>query len=94
MGNKTCDSLPLTRWLYMSSKPTEDHSELPTEHRETTILKRKARMPVEILLKSGIVRETLIAKGYKLDEIETGKAMVGQDLMKLLEKLADDKPVV
>ena len=51
-------------------------------------------MPVEILLKSKKVRESLKAKGYDLDEVETGKATVGQDLMKLLEKLADDKPVV
>ena len=51
-------------------------------------------MPVEILLKSKKVRESLKAKGYDLDEVETGKATVGQDLMKLVEKLADDKPMV
>ena len=51
-------------------------------------------MPVEILLKSKVVGETLEAKGYDLDEVETGKAAVRQDLMRLFEKLADDKPVV
>ena len=51
-------------------------------------------MLIEIMLKSKIVRETLKAKGYDLDEVETGKATVGQDLMRFLEKLADDKPVV
>ena len=51
-------------------------------------------MLVEILLKSKIVGETLKAKGYDLDEVETGKATVGEDLMRLLEKLANDKPVV
>ena len=49
---------------------------------------------MEILLKSKIVIETLKANGYGLDEVETGKATVQQDLMRLLEKLADDKPVV
>ena len=46
-------------------------------------------MPVEILLKSKLVRETLKAKGYDLEEFETVKATVGQDLLNLLQKLAD-----
>ena len=46
------------------------------------------------MLKSKTVRETLKAKGYDLDKVETGKATVGQDLMRLLEKLAENKPVV
>ena len=46
------------------------------------------------MLKSKIVRETLKAKGYDLNEIETGRAKIGKDLKELLEKLADDKPVV
>ena len=46
------------------------------------------------MLKSKIVRETLKAKGYDLNEIETGRAKIGEDLKELLEKLADDKPVV
>ena len=46
-------------------------------------------MPVEILLKSKLVRETLKAKGYDLEEFETGKATVGHDLLNLLQKLAD-----
>ena len=51
-------------------------------------------MPMEILLKSKIPKETLKAKRYDLDEVETGKVTLGQDLRRLLEKLADDKPVV
>ena len=46
------------------------------------------------MLKSKIVRETLKAKGYDLNEVETGDAQIDEDLMRLLEKLADDKPVV
>ena len=38
--------------------------------------------------------ETLKAKGYNLDEVETGKVTVAENLRRLLEKLADDKPVV
>ena len=49
---------------------------------------------METMLKSKIVRETLKAKVYDLDEKETGKVTVVQDLMRLFEKLADDKPVV
>ena len=94
MDKETCDSLPLTRWLDKSGKPIEDHPELPTEHQEATIQKRKFGTPVETLLMSKIVIETLKAKSYDLDEVETGKATVGQDLMRLPEKLADDKPVV
>ena len=45
------------------------------------------------MLKTKIVRETLKAKGYDLDEAETGKVTGGEDLRKLLERLADDKPV-
>ena len=46
------------------------------------------------MLKSKIVRETLKAKGYDLNHVETGEAQIDEDLMKLLEKLADDKPVI
>ena len=46
------------------------------------------------MLKSKIVRETLKAKGCDHDEVETGKVTIGEDLSRLLEKLADDKPVV
>ena len=49
---------------------------------------------MEIRLKSKIVRETLKAKGYDLDEVETGKMPIGEGLRRLLERLADDKPVV
>ena len=37
---------------------------------------------------------TLKAKGYDLNQVETGRAKVGEDLRRLLENLADDKPVV
>ena len=39
------------------------------------------------------MRETLKAKGYDLKQVETGDAQIDEDLMRLLEKLADDKPV-
>ena len=94
MDKETYDKLPLTRWLGKSGKPIEDHPELPTEHRETAIQKTKSGIPDQIMLKSKIVRETLKAKGYNPDKVETGKATVGQDLMRLLEKLADDKTVI
>ena len=32
-------------------------------------------------------------KCYDLEEVEKGTAVVGQDLMSLLQKLADNKPV-
>ena len=51
-------------------------------------------MPIGIMLKSKIVRETLKAKGYDLNQLETGEAQIDDDLNKLLEKLADDKPVI
>ena len=49
---------------------------------------------MEIMLKSKIVRETLKAKGCDLNELEAGNVTIGEDLRRLLEKLADDKPVV
>ena len=94
MDKETYDSLPLTRWLDKSGKPIEDHPELPTEHQPKTILKRNLGMSVEILLKSKMGRETLKATSYDLDEVKTGNVTVGEDLMRLLEKLADEKPVV
>ena len=45
------------------------------------------------MLKSKIVRETLKAKNYDLDEVETKRVTIGEDLRRLLEKVADDKPV-
>ena len=47
-------------------------------------------MPMGIMLKSKIVRETLKAKEYEVDEVETGKVTEGQDLRRLLEKLVDE----
>ena len=82
---ETYDSLPLTRWLDKSGKLIEDHPEMPREHRETKILGRRTRIPVVFLLKSKLVRETLNATGYDLDEVEKGRAVVGQDLVSLLK---------
>ena len=93
MDKETYDSLPLTRWLDKSGKPIEDHPELPEEPKKKTILKKKRGIPIEIMLKSKIVRETLKAKGYDLNQVETGDTQVDEDLGRLLEKLADDKPV-
>ena len=94
MDKETYDSLPLTRWLDKSGKPIEDHTELPKEPPEKTILKKNRGMPIGIMLKSKIVREALKAKGYDLNQVETGEAQIDDDLMSLLEKLADDKPVI
>ena len=94
MDKETYDSLPLTRWLDKSGKPIEDHPELPKEPPEKTILKKTRGMPIGIMLKSKIVRETLKAKGYDLNQVEAGDAKIDEDLMRLLEKLADDKPVI
>ena len=94
MDKETCDSLPLTRWFDKSSKPIEDHPELPKERPEKIILKKTRGMPMGIMLKSKIVRETLKAKCYDLNQVETGDGQINEDLMRLLEKLADDKPVV
>ena len=91
MDKETYDSLPLTRWLDKSGKLIEDHPELPKELPEKSILKR---MPMEIILKSKIVKETLKAKGYDLNQVETERAVIDEDLRRLLEKLADDKPVI
>ena len=49
---------------------------------------------MEVMLKSKIARETLKAKSYDLDEVETRRVTIGEDFRRLLEKLADDKPVV
>ena len=46
-----------------------------------------------MMIKSKTVRETLKAKGYDLDEVETKRVTIGEDLRRLLEKLADNKPV-
>ena len=94
MDKETYDSLPLTRWLDKSGKPIEDHPELPKEPPEKTILKKSKGIPIEIILKSKIVSETLKAKGYDLNQVEAGTAQIDDDLMRLLEKLSDDKPVI
>ena len=73
MDKETYDNLPRMRRLEKSGKPIEDHYELPTEHREAATLKTKSGMPIEIMLKSKIVRETLKVNGYDPDEVETGK---------------------
>ena len=62
----------------------EDHPELPEEPPEKTILKKTRRMPIEIMLKSKIVRETLNAKGYDLNQVEMGVTQIDEDLWRLL----------
>ena len=57
-------------------------------------MKKTRGMPIGIMLKSKIVRETFKAKGYDLNQVETGDAQIDEDLMRLLEKLADDEPVI
>ena len=94
MDKETYDNLPLTRWLDKSGKPIQDHPELPKEPPEKTVLQKTTGMPIGIMLKSKIVRETLKAKGYDLNQVETGDTQIDQVLMRLLEKLADDKPVI
>ena len=91
MDKETYDTLLLTD---KSGKPIEDHPDLANEHRAKEILERNLGLPMEIMLKSKTVRETLKAKDYDLDEVETVEVTVGEDLRKLLERLADDKPVV
>ena len=76
-----------------SGKPIEDHPELPEKRPEKTTLKRNRGMPMEVLLKSKTVRETLKAKGYDLNQEETGRAEIGEDLRRLVENLADYKHV-
>ena len=94
MDKETYNSLPLTRWLDRSGKRIEDHHELPKERTEKTILKRIQGMPMETMLKSKIMRKTLKPKGYDLNQVETRRAEIGDDLRRLLEKIAYDKPVV
>ena len=57
-------------------------------------MKKTRGIPIGIMLKLKIVRETLKAKGCDLNQVETGDAQIDKDLMRLLEKLADDKPVI
>ena len=85
------DSLPIMR-SGKSGKPIEDHPELPAELETKEILKRKTWMPMEMTLKSKVVRETLKVKSYDPDEVKTGRITIGEELRRLLEKLADDKP--
>ena len=94
MDKETYDSLPLARWLNKSGKPIEDHPEIAKEHPEKTILKRTQEVPMEIMLKSKIVRETLKTIGYDMNQVEPGRVVIDEDLRRLLEKLADDKPVI
>ena len=49
---------------------------------------------MEVMLKSKIVRETLKAKSYDLNQVETGRAKIGVDFRRLLENLADVNSVV
>ena len=80
MDNKMYDSIPLTRWLDKSGNPIEDHPDLPKEPPEKTFLKKTRGMPIGIMLKSKMVRETLKAKGYDLNQVETGDAQIDKVL--------------
>ena len=93
MDKETYDSLTLTRWLDKSGKPIEDHLNLPEERSKRTILKKNGGMPMEVMLNSKIVRKTLEAKCYDLKQVETRSVNIGDDLRRLLERLADDRPV-
>ena len=62
MDKQMYDNLPLTRWPEKTGQPIEEYPELPTEHQEKAILKRNSGMPMEVMLKSKIVRETLEQK--------------------------------
>ena len=93
MDKETYDSLPLTRWLDKSGEPKEDHPELPAEQETKKMLKIETGTPMEMMLKSKIMTEILEAKSSDLDEVETRRVTIGEDLRRLLEKLADDKPV-
>ena len=57
-------------------------------------MKKTQRVPMEIMLKSKIVREAPKAKDYDLNQVEMRRAEKDEDLRRLLEKLADDKPVI
>ena len=57
-------------------------------------MKKERGIPVGMMLKSKIVRETLKAKGYDLNQVEVGDAQIDDDPMRLLEKLSDAKPVI
>ena len=93
IDKETYDSLPLTRWLDKSGKPIEDYPELPEERPERTILKRNGVMPMKVMLKSKILRETLKAKDYDIRQVEEGSAKIGEDLKRLLEILAEERPI-
>ena len=67
---------------------------MPKERPERTILEKNRGKPMEVMLQSKIVRETLKAKEYDLNQVEVGSAKISGDFRGLLENLVDDKPVV
>ena len=71
------------RWLDKSGKPIDDHPELPAEHETKEILKTKTGRPMEMMLKSKIVRKTLKSKSFDLDEVETRRVTIEEDLRRL-----------
>ena len=92
---ETYDSLPLTRWLDESGKPIEDHPRITKRTSgENNLEKEPREADRDNTQVPKIVREKLKAKGYDLNQNETGEAQIDNDLMRLLEKLADDKPVI
>ena len=73
LNKENYDSLPFTRWLDKSRKQIEDHPEIPAELQEKKNLGRQSGMPMELLLKSRLIRETLKVNGYDLEEVEKGE---------------------
>ena len=71
--------------LSKDNAPTPE--EMRQKSREYMLMKPKKSFPK-------IVRETLKAKNYDLDEVETRRVTIGEDLRRLFEKLAGNKPVV
>ena len=81
------DNLPLTKCLFKSGRTREDHPELPLDVEEVKILAKEARLPVELLLRTRLVGETLKTKEYDVEKVEKGIRVVETALMRLLQKL-------
>ena len=77
VDKETYYSMPLTRWFDKSGKTIkDDYPELFAENQKTKMLGRQSGMPVQLLLMSKLVRETLKAKGYDREEGVRGRAIV------------------
>ena len=82
------DFLPLTRWLDKSGRPIEDHPKLPANEQKLKLLARRPETPLNVLLSSGQVRETMNTKRYDVEKIDKGTTFVEPALMRLLQKQA------